>query len=58
MKQTTGNEGLHEISNDNEVRVVNFAASQKLTAKNTMATSINTLGRLQMRNPTGRLTTF
>jgi hypothetical protein len=51
-KQTTGNESLHEISNHNGVRVVNFA-----TGKN-LATSINILGRLQMGNPTIRLTIF
>jgi hypothetical protein len=34
-KTTTGNEGLHEISNDNGVRVVNFATSKNLTVKST-----------------------
>jgi endonuclease/exonuclease/phosphatase family metal-dependent hydrolase len=27
FKQTVGNESLHEISNDNGVRVINFATS-------------------------------
>jgi hypothetical protein len=30
FKPVIGNESLHEASNDNEVRVVNFAASMKL----------------------------
>jgi hypothetical protein len=33
---TTGNESLQEISNDNGVRVVNFASSKILTVKSTM----------------------
>jgi hypothetical protein len=36
FKLTIGNESLHEISNDNGVRVVNFATSKNLTVKNTM----------------------
>jgi exonuclease III len=36
FKLTIGNEILHEISNDNEVWVVNFAASKNFTVKNTM----------------------
>jgi hypothetical protein len=28
---TTGNESLHEISNDNGVRVVNYATSKNVT---------------------------
>jgi hypothetical protein len=35
-KPTIGNESLHEISNDNGVRVVNFATSKNLTIKSTM----------------------
>jgi hypothetical protein len=31
----TENESLHEISNDNEVRVVNFATSKNLILKST-----------------------
>ncbi|PNF35790.1 hypothetical protein B7P43_G11761 [Cryptotermes secundus] len=33
FKPTVGNESLHEISNDNGVRVVNFATSKHLTVK-------------------------
>jgi hypothetical protein len=36
LKPTIENESLHEISNDNGVRVVNFATSKNLTVKSTM----------------------
>jgi hypothetical protein len=36
FKPTIGNESLHEISNDNEVRVVNFPTSKNLVVKSTM----------------------
>jgi hypothetical protein len=36
FKPMTGNESLHEISNDNGVRVVNFATSKNLRVKSTM----------------------
>jgi exonuclease III len=36
FKPTVGNENLHEISNDNVVRVVNFATSKNLIVKSTM----------------------
>jgi hypothetical protein len=36
FKPTTGNDTSHEISNDNEVRVVNFAKSKNLVVKSTM----------------------
>jgi hypothetical protein len=35
FKQTIGNGSLHEISNDNGVRLVNFATSKNLRAKST-----------------------
>jgi hypothetical protein len=35
FKPTTGNESLHEISNDNGVRVVNFATSKNIVVKST-----------------------
>jgi hypothetical protein len=35
-KSTIGNESLHKISNDNGVRVVNFATSKNLTVRSTM----------------------
>jgi hypothetical protein len=36
FKLTIGNESLHEISNDNGVRVINFATSENLVVKSTM----------------------
>jgi hypothetical protein len=36
FKLTVGNESLHEISNVNGVRVVNFATSKHVTVKSTM----------------------
>jgi hypothetical protein len=36
FKPTIGNESLHEISNDNGVRIVNFPTSKNLTVKSTM----------------------
>jgi hypothetical protein len=36
FKPTNGNESVHEISNDNGVRVVMFATSKNLVVKSTM----------------------
>jgi exonuclease III len=36
FKPTIGNESSHETSNDNGVRVVNFATSKNLVVKSTM----------------------
>ena len=36
FKPTIGNESLHQDSNDNGVRIVNFAPSRNLFVKNTM----------------------
>jgi hypothetical protein len=36
FKPTIENESLHEISNDNGIRVVNFATSKNFRVKNTM----------------------
>jgi endonuclease/exonuclease/phosphatase family metal-dependent hydrolase len=36
FKLTIGKESLHEISNDNGVRVINFATSKNLIVKSTM----------------------
>ena len=35
-KLTIGNESLHQYSNDNDVRIVNFATSKNLVVKSTM----------------------
>jgi hypothetical protein len=39
FKPTIGNESLHEISNDNVVRSVNFATSKNLSQKYEVPTS-------------------
>ena len=36
FKLTIGNESLHQDSNDNAVRMVNFAASKNTVVKSTM----------------------
>jgi hypothetical protein len=36
FKPTIGNDSLHEINNDNGVRIANFATSKNLTVKSTM----------------------
>ena len=36
FKSTIGNESLHQDSNDNGVRIVNFATSQNLVVKSKM----------------------
>jgi hypothetical protein len=42
FKLTIGNECLHEISNNNGVRLVNFATSKILRVKSTMYSHRNT----------------
>jgi exonuclease III len=39
LKPTTGNESLHEICNDKEVKVVNFATSKNLSQTHKVSTS-------------------
>jgi hypothetical protein len=61
FKPTIGNESLHEITNDNGVRLVNSATSKHLSVKSTMLTRctyIHLIGCLQMGKPTIRLTIF
>jgi hypothetical protein len=51
FKPIIGNESLHEASNDNGVRVVNFATPKNLTVKaqhSYTVAFINTLGTLLM----------
>jgi hypothetical protein len=61
FKPKIGNESLHELSNDNGVRVVNFATSKNLIVKSKtihITTFINILGHLQMEKSVFRLTIF
>jgi hypothetical protein len=61
FKPTIGNESLHKISNDNGVRLINFATSKNLTIKGRcshIATNINILGHLKMGKLTIGLTKF
>jgi hypothetical protein len=61
FKPTIGNESLHEISNDNELRVVNFATSKNLIVKITMFPHCNIhniLGQLLMERCTTKLIIF
>jgi len=59
FKPTIGNESLHQDSNDNGVRIVNFATSKNLVFKITMFPhrNISTPGPLLIRRPTTRLIT-
>jgi len=59
--QQLGNESLHQDSNDNGVRIVNFATSKNLVVKSTMfptETFISTPGPLMMGRLTTRLITY
>jgi hypothetical protein len=60
FKPTIVNESLHEIRNDNEVRVVNLATSKNLSKVQSshIVTLINLLGHLLMERFTIKLTIF
>jgi hypothetical protein len=61
FKLTIENESLHEISNGNGVRLVNFATLKTSESKvrcSHITTSINILGCLEIGMPTIRLTIF
>jgi hypothetical protein len=62
FKPILGYKSLHEISNDNGVRAVNFSTSKNLTVMSTQCshstTFINSPGQLLMERHTTRLTTF
>jgi hypothetical protein len=61
FKPTIENESSYKISNDNGVRVVNFATSKNLVVKSAIfpiAVSINTPGPLLMERHTTRSITF
>jgi hypothetical protein len=48
FKPTIGNENLHEISNENRIRVVSFATSKNLTVKSTMFPHIHKYPQIYM----------
>jgi hypothetical protein len=52
-KPTIGNESLYEISNDNGVRVVNFAVFKNLIVKSTMIPYRN-IHKIVWRSPDGK----
>jgi endonuclease/exonuclease/phosphatase family metal-dependent hydrolase len=53
IKSSIGNESLHEISNDNGVRVANFSTSKNLTVKSTMFSHRN-IHKVTWTSPDGR----
>jgi hypothetical protein len=53
FKPTIGNESLHEISNDNGVRVVNFATSKNLIVKSTVFSHRN-IHKFTWMSPDGK----
>jgi hypothetical protein len=55
FKPTTGNESLHEIINDNGVRLVNFATSKNLRVKSTMFPHRN-INKYNWTSPDGKPT--
>ena len=57
FKPIIGEESLHQDSNDNGVRIVNFATSKNLVVKST-GTFINTPGPPLIVRLTTRLTTY
>jgi hypothetical protein len=57
-KPTVRNENPHEISNDNGIRVVNFATSKSLLVKSTMFSHHSIPGPLIKKRPITRSITF
>jgi hypothetical protein len=53
FKTTIGNESLHEISNDNGVRLINFVTSKNLTVKSTMFPHRN-INKFTWTSPDGK----
>jgi hypothetical protein len=54
FKLTIGNESLHEISNDNGVRLVNFATSKILRVKSTVFPHSN-IHKYTWTSPDGKI---
>jgi hypothetical protein len=55
LKPTTGNESLHEISNDNAVGVANVFISKNLAVRSTMFPHRN-IRKFTWTSPDGRIT--
>jgi hypothetical protein len=53
FKATAGNESLHEISNDNGVRVINFVTSKNLIIKSAMFAR-RSIYKLTCKSPDGK----
>jgi hypothetical protein len=53
LKPTVGNDSLHEISNDNGVRVVNFATSKSPTVQSMMIPHLN-IHKFTYTSPDGK----
>jgi len=53
FKPTIGNESLHQDSNDNGVRIVNFTTSKNLVVKNTMFPHPN-IQKYTLTSPDGK----
>jgi hypothetical protein len=61
FKPTTAIESIHKVSNDNGVRVINFAylkISQPKVRYSNIVTVINLLGLILLEEPTIRLTAY
>jgi hypothetical protein len=59
FKPTIGNDSLHEINNDDGVRVVKFATSKNLSkVRSHIVTFINLVGHLLIETHTVKLTIF
>jgi hypothetical protein len=54
LKPTIGNESLHEISNDNGVKVLNFETSKNLTVKSMMFPHCN-IHKVTWTSPDGKM---
>jgi hypothetical protein len=57
LKLTIGNESSHEISDDNEFRVVNFTTSKNLVVKSTMFPHCN-IHEYTWTSPEGKTNTL
>jgi len=54
FKPTIGNESLHQVSNDNDVRIVNFATSKNSVLKSTMFPNRN-IHKYTWDSPDGKI---